>query len=115
MSDPRDLESLLDMLIAARLVSKFAAERTVEDLRANDEFRSAVLYQLVVLGEAVKRVSRHYREEHPDIAWRSPAGLRDRVVHGYNRIDLDEIWRIVRDNLPPLISALEKLVPPEEA
>lgn len=115
MSELRDPESLLDMLIAARLASKFVAGRTLEELRTNDEFRSAVLYQLVVLGEAVKRVSRNFREEHPDIAWRSPAGLRDRVVHGYNRIDLEEIWRIVRDNLPPLIAALEKLVPPEEA
>lgn len=110
----RDDSHLLDMLIAARRVQRFASGRERRELEQDEVFRSAVLFQLLVLGEAAKRVSPAFREAHPEIVWKEPAGMRDRLIHGYNRIDLDKVWDTMMRRLPELIPALEKLIPPEE-
>ena len=46
--------------------------------------RSAVLYQLTVIGEAVKRLSKEFRTEHSQIPWTLIAGMRDNLIHGYD-------------------------------
>jgi uncharacterized protein with HEPN domain len=67
-----------------------------------------------IVGEAAKRVSADFRGDHHGIPWRQIAGFRDVVVHDYARVDLQEVWRIVQQDLPSLIILLEPLVPPEE-
>jgi uncharacterized protein with HEPN domain len=59
-------------------------------------------------------VSVEIRMNRHDVPWRQIAGFRDVVVHDYSRVDLQEVWRIVQEDLPTLITLLEPLVPPEE-
>jgi uncharacterized protein with HEPN domain len=77
--------------------------------------QDAILRQLTIVGEAAKCVSVEFRIHHPGVHWRQVAGFRDVVVHDYSRVDLEEVWRIVQEDLPALITLLEPLVPPEEA
>lgn len=70
---------------------------------------------LEILGEAAKGVSAETRACHPQLPWSQMAATRDCLIHGYFSVDLDIIWEIIGHDLPPLISALESLVPPEEA
>jgi uncharacterized protein with HEPN domain len=51
--------------------------------------QSAILYQIAIVGEAIKRLSRDFREQHPEALWDDIAGMRDVVAHQYDRIDLD--------------------------
>lgn len=50
------------------------------------------------------------REAYPRIPWRRLVGLRNRLIHGYDQIDLDIVWRIVKDDLPGLAKELEVVV-----
>ena len=79
--------------------------------RADELTNNAVLLQLTVLGEATKRLSDSFREAHPGIPWSQMAGLRDRLVHGYDRWDLERVWDIVSIDIPKLIDDLAPLVP----
>ena len=72
--------------------------------------QSAVLYQFTVLGEAAKRVSTEYRVAHPDIPWREIAGQRDRLIHGYNEVNLVLVWEAI-EQLPSLVARLAELFP----
>lgn len=54
--------------------------------------QSAILYQVAIMGEATKRLSREFREQHPESPWDDIAGMRDVVSHQYDRIDLDIVW-----------------------
>ena len=65
----------------------------------------------MVLGEAVKRLSPEFCAEHPEIPWRPMAGMRDRLIHGYDVVDLDEVWLVLERDLPDLLQRLEPLVP----
>ena len=61
------------------------------------------------MGEAVRGVSELTRRAHPEIPWGKIAGTRDRVIHGYFRVDLDIVWDIVEKELPSLRKQLAAL------
>ena len=106
----RDQATLLDILRATRLAIEFASGSTREALEADLKTQSAVLHQLMLLGEGVKRLSSEFREEHSEIPWRLMAGMRDRLIHGYDDVDLDQVWETIADDLPELIPSIERLV-----
>ncbi len=71
----------------------------------------AVLYEIAVLGEAVKRLSMEFREAHPEISWKEIAGMRDKVIHQYDRIKVSVVWQSVNLDVPQLLQKLETLLP----
>ncbi|HLA80235.1 MAG TPA: DUF86 domain-containing protein [Thermoleophilia bacterium] len=110
----RDAAWLLDMLNASRKALSYASGLTKAEFLASSRDQDATLRQLTIVGEAAKRVSAEFRGGHPEIPWKRIAGFRDVVVHDYFRADVQEVWRIVQEDLPALVAILEPLVPPEE-
>jgi len=70
---------------------------------------------LEVIGEAAGKVSPVFRAAQPAIPWREVTGLRHRLIHGYDEVRLDLVWRVVTEHLDPLIVALEPLIRQEDA
>ena len=70
----------------------------------------AVIRNLEIIGEAVKRVPNPIRKNHPSVAWRKIAGLRDRLIHAYFDIDIDIIWDIVHSELPILKTQVREII-----
>ncbi len=101
----------LDILTAARHIREFAAGLTRAQLDTDLLVQSALLHQIIILGEAVKRLSDEFRQAHPSIPWTQIAGMRDRCVHGYDNVDLDRVWEVAQIHAPQLIDYLEKIVP----
>jgi uncharacterized protein with HEPN domain len=110
----RDDATLLDILKAARLVVKFKGRFTKTAFLKDLKTQSAILHQLLVLGEAVKRLSDEFRVGHPDIPRTMIAGMRDKLIHEYDAVDPQEVWKTVTTDIPHLISALGPLVPREK-
>lgn len=77
----------------------------------NFPVQSAVLHQIIVLGEAVKRLSGEFRLGHPSVPWTQIAGMRDRCVHGYDNVELDRVWGVAQVHARQLVDYLEKIVP----
>ena len=77
----------------------------------NDRMLELSLVRLVeIIGEAAARVETESREEHPSVPWLQIVGMRNRLVHGYDAVDLDVLWDTIVDDLPPLISELKKIL-----
>jgi uncharacterized protein with HEPN domain len=85
-------------------------ERFLRDAMVQD----AVLRNFEVIGEAAKRLHDDYRAAHPEIPWRSLAGLRDVLIHQYEGVDLERVWVVVEQDLPGLKRAISALLPPLE-
>ena len=109
---PRDDAHLLDILKAARLAIEFKGPAGKAEFLADAKTQSAVLHQLLIIGEAVKRISPEFRAAHPEVPWKLIAGTRDKLIHFYEGVDLEEVWKMVTSDLPQLISHIEPLVPP---
>ena len=81
------------------------------ELEANDEKVSAILYQISIIGEAIKRLSLDIRQQHPEISWREIVGMRDVIVHEYDQVDLEIVWDVTQNELPELLILLQPLLP----
>jgi uncharacterized protein with HEPN domain len=110
----RDDAILLDLLKAARLVVQFKGKLAKKAFLRDIKTQSAILHQLLVIGEAVKRLSGDFRARHPEIPWTGIAGMRDKLIHQYDAVDLDEVWKTVTKDIAPLISFLRRVVPQEK-
>ena len=102
---------LTDMLLAARQVTSYLEDQTLEMLIEDTIRRDAVILQIIILGEAARNVSSIYQEEHPEIPWSSIIGMRNMLVHQYFRTDIEVVWDTVKQDLPQLIKSLIPLVP----
>lgn len=107
----RDDATLLDIASAANRAVSYAAGIEQSALLNDDEKQSAILYQIIVLGEATKRLSPEFCSQHPEIPWKSIAGMRDILVHQYDRINFNTLWDAIQQDIPQLLSLLEPLLP----
>jgi uncharacterized protein with HEPN domain len=69
-----------------------------------------MVYHIQVIGEAANQLSDELRARHPDIPWRAIAAMRHALVHAYFRVDLDEVWSAVQDDLPGLKTRILELL-----
>lgn len=81
-----------------------------EDLVANRMLVLALTRLAEIVGEASSRVSKRGQAAIPEIPWPRIGGMRNRLVHGYDQVDLDVLWSTVTENLPPLIVAVEAAI-----
>ena len=68
----------------------------------------AVVRLVEIIGEAARAVSEPTRTQFPEVSWRQIVGTRDRLIHGYEEVDLDILWTIVTDDLPVLVAELNR-------
>ena len=106
MSQHEDLVRLRHMLDAARQAVAFVEGKQRADLDRDLQLTLALTRLIEIIGEAAKGVSAGTRDRL-QVPWRAIAGTRDRLVHAYFDVDLDQVWQIVTVDLPPLIATIE--------
>ena len=106
-----DEATIFDVVKAARLVTQFPGDADKASFLADPTTQSAVIHQLLVIGEAVKRLSDSLRVRHAGVPWRVIAGMRDVLIHHYDAVDLDVVWKTASDDVPRLLALLEPLAP----
>jgi len=109
----RDVQSLLDMLQSAEIVMDYIAGRSRQDLTTDLQLQDAIIRRLLIIGEAAKRVSQPTRNQLTTIPWSVINGMRNRLVHEYDSIDLDVVWDTTVKSLPMLVLELKKVIYPE--
>ncbi|MGQ9532535.1 MAG: HepT-like ribonuclease domain-containing protein [Desulfotomaculales bacterium] len=106
MSERDDTVYLRHMLDAIARIQNYLGDTDRVAFDANLLLQDGVIRQLEIIGEAAKRVSARLRQQHPDIPWRSMAGMRDKLIHEYFGVDLDAVWKTVQEDLPSLQSRI---------
>jgi uncharacterized protein with HEPN domain len=106
----RNRESLVDIITAIQLIFQYTQGIDAQSLSRNLEKQDAILRRITIIGEATKRLSKEFRQQHSSIPWKEIAGMRDVITHDYDEVDLDEVWKVVEENLPQLLSYIEPLV-----
>lgn len=110
MTKRDDRVGLVDMLVNAEEEIEILGDTSREAMKVNRMMQLALQRLVEIVGEAANRVSRGTREEHPTISWSHIIGMRNRLAHVYDRVDLDVLWDVIADDLPPLVEQLKAIV-----
>ena len=84
--------------------------RKREDLDCERMLELSLIRLIELVGEAAARVSSEGREENSTIPWLQVVGMRNRLIHGYDQVDLDILWDTIEVDMPSLIEELERLL-----
>jgi uncharacterized protein with HEPN domain len=88
------------MLQSAQIVTDYLQGRSQNELTTDLQLQDAIIHRLLIIGEASKRVSEITRQTLPAIPWAAISGMRNRLVHEYDEIDLDVMWDTAVNGLP---------------
>ena len=113
MTQHDDKVRLRHMLDYSRKAVAMIEGRAREDLDTDEMLCLALTRVVEIIGEAATRVSQAGQQRHGQIPWPEIIGLRNRLVHGYDAVDVDILWDIVQQDLPPLIELVERIVDDE--
>lgn len=88
-----------------------------ESIKLNyDTFIESEIYtrafsrSLEIIGEAVKSLSSEFKELHPEIEWKKIAGMRDKLIHEYFRVDYEIMWDVIKNKLPIINNNIERFL-----
>jgi uncharacterized protein with HEPN domain len=109
--DYRDyLQDILDSIIETK---EFIKGMEFEDFVEDKKTINAIVRSLEVIGEATKKIPDSLREKYPQIPWKRMAGMRDKLIHEYWGVDLEILWEVINNELPPiepLIQIIQKIL-----
>lgn len=104
---------LADIVEAAKAISGFISGATMEQFLDDDKIKSAVLYKLMIIGEASSKISKETRNKYPEIEWAKMSAFRNIAVHGYFAVDLGIAWTAATHNAPELKEKIECILKAE--
>jgi uncharacterized protein with HEPN domain len=108
---PRDRVYVGHMLDMARKAVGKTNQLSRHTYDADENLRLALTHLVQIIGEASRHVSRDFIAQHPEIPWTEIVGMRHKVVHDYLGVDEDIVWQVVTEDLPKLVTSLERLLP----
>jgi uncharacterized protein with HEPN domain len=111
----RDLQFLLDMLQSAELITIYTAQCSKDEFIENIQLQDSVIRRLLVIAEAARRVSDSTRQTLPSVSWQEINGMRNRLVHEYDAVNLNIVWDTIQTQIPTLIEELKSYIPPEHS
>lgn len=110
----RDEASILDALIFAQRILEFTSGLDEEMFASDLKTQAAVLYEISVLGEAMRRISPEFQKQYSEIPYGKIIGMRNKLVHDYEEINLKLVWSVIQRDIPELIANLKTIVSLEE-
>jgi uncharacterized protein with HEPN domain len=110
---PKDDRALvLDMVAAAEAALRFVDGLGREAFMRSEKDQFAVTRAVEIVGEAASRLSPAFMAALPGVPWRSIIGMRHRIVHGYDEVDIAVVCKVATVDLPDLLHHLGPVAPP---
>ena len=107
----KDASLLWDMLKAAREIVQFVEGVKYSEFQSNKMLRYAIERQVLVIGEAAKKISIDFKNSCPQIQWAAIIGQRNILAHEYGEVLTERIWLVATVFVPELIELLNPLIP----
>ena len=109
----RDKDFLGDIVEAMELIGLYTKGMTYKKFLTDRKTRDAVVRNFEVMGEAAKNITADFKAMHPEVPWKTIAGLRDKLIHFYFGVDYKIVWNIVRKEFPKIIKPVTEILKKE--
>lgn len=106
MNDKKRLRDIVDAIETIEAYSVSSYDEFLADAKTQD----AILYNLIIIGEAANQISDEFQERYSAIPWSSMIGTRNIIVHGYDQVKLQIVWKILQRDLGTLKSEIVKVL-----
>ena len=110
MQSPDDRAFIYEIEQAISQIEKYIIGLEKGDFAQDKMLQDAVIYQLMIIGEASSKISKDYLIKHSEIPWKEIIGMRHKLAHDYSSINLDEVWKAAKEDLPPLKNQIQNLL-----
>ena len=106
----RDIERLYHIEESIDHVNEFLKGKSFEEMKSDVMCFHAVVYNIMIVGEAANMLTKEFREEHPEVPWRNIIDMRNVLVHGYYTVSPLFIWETYTKDLGPLLERVRQYI-----
>ena len=106
----RDIDRLRHIEESIKHVMDFLEGKTYEEMKSDVMCYHAVVYNIMIIGEAANLLTKDFREKHPEVPWRDIVDMRNVLVHGYFTTSALFIWETYTKDLPILSQQVKKYI-----
>lgn len=99
LNDPIRLQHIIE---AIQRIQSFSEGHTEETLQSDIRTKHAIAYNIQIIGEAVYKLSKEFKEAHPQTEWSVIEKMRHILVHDYYQVNMHIMWMVVSEDLPNL-------------
>ena len=105
---------LEDIIQAIKLILEdYVSGVSFKEFNKDKKTQDAVIRQIAITGEAMGKLDKNFVETHPDLPTKEAVAMRNVLVHDYDWVDTEEVWRTIEKDLPKLKKTVEKILKEE--
>jgi uncharacterized protein with HEPN domain len=105
---------LQDILDAVNDIENFVDKMSYEEFNKDRKTLNAVVRSIEIIGEASKNIPENMKAKYVELPWKQMAGMRDKLIHAYFGLDVETLWKAVKENIPPLKKSIQKILKDQE-
>lgn len=104
-NDPKRLQ---DILQAIDTIFQYVDGRGMQEFLADKKSYHAVIYNIMIIGEAANMLTFEFRESYAELQWRQITNMRNFLIHGYHNVEEDLVWEAIAVDLQPIREKIAK-------
>jgi uncharacterized protein with HEPN domain len=101
---------LQDIFDAVNDIENFVDNMTYEEFIKDRKTLNAVVRSIEIIGEASKNIPETMKAKHKELPWKQMAGMKDKLIHAYFGVDVETLWKAVKENIPPLRQSIQQML-----
>lgn len=110
MSKRNYSDFIQDIIDALNSINEFINGLSFEEFANDDKTASAVTRKFEIIGEAANRIPKDIQDKYPEIPWSYIIGMRNKIIHDYDGINLMIVFDSAKNDLNDLLKSLEKVI-----
>ncbi len=91
-------------------IENFVDKMSFEEFVKDKKTLNAVVRSIEIIGEASKNIPEALKAKHQELPWKQMTGMRNKLIHAHFGVDVETLWKAVKENIPPLRNAIQKML-----